>query len=414
MQFSKLETMNLEELQRMGKEAEIKGFSSMKKRDLIFALLKHETEAEGLIFAEGVLEITADGFGFLRQVNYLPHENDIYISASQIRRFGLRTGDLVSGKVRRPKENERYFALLHVEAVNNLDPEKASKRPFFSELIPIHPEEQLKLEKAPDELATRIIDLLIPVGKGQRGLIVSPPKAGKTLLLKKIANSITANYPSIELIILLIDERPEEVTDMRRSVEGEVLSSTFDERPENHIRLAELVLERAQRLVEHGKDVVILLDSITRLTRAYNLIIPPSGRTLSGGIDPAAFYKPKRFFGAARNIDNGGSLTILATTLIDTGSRMDDVIYEEFKGTGNLELHLDRKLAERRYFPAIDIQRSGTRREELLLDENTLELMWTLRRSMNVTSSMDFLEALIERLKKTENNASFLSNLHNL
>jgi transcription termination factor Rho len=414
MQFSKLETMNLEELQRMGKEAEIKGFSSMKKRDLIFALLKHETEAEGLIFAEGVLEIMADGFGFLRQVNYLPHENDIYISASQIRRFGLRTGDLVSGKVRRPKENERYFALLHVEAVNNLDPEKASKRPFFSELIPIHPEEQLKLEKAPDELATRIIDLLIPVGKGQRGLIVSPPKAGKTLLLKKIANSITANYPSIELIILLIDERPEEVTDMRRSVEGEVLSSTFDERPENHIRLAELVLERAQRLVEHGKDVVILLDSITRLTRAYNLIIPPSGRTLSGGIDPAAFYKPKRFFGAARNIDNGGSLTILATTLIDTGSRMDDVIYEEFKGTGNLELHLDRKLAERRYFPAIDIQRSGTRREELLLDENTLELMWTLRRSMNVTSSMDFLEALIERLKKTENNASFLSNLHNL
>lgn len=414
MQLSKLETMNLEELQRLSKEAEIKGISGMKKRELIFALLKHETEAEGLIFAEGVLEIMGDGFGFLRQVNYLPHENDIYISASQIRRFALRTGDLVSGRVRHPKENERYFAILHVEAVNNMDPEKAGKRPFFSELIPIHPNEQLKLEKDPDELSTRIIDLLIPVGKGQRGLIVSPPKAGKTLLLKKIANSITANYPFIELIVLLIDERPEEVTDMRRSVEGEVLSSTFDERPENHIRLAELVLERAQRLVEHDMDVVILLDSITRLTRAYNLIIPPSGRTLSGGIDPAAFYKPKRFFGAARNIDGGGSLTILATTLIDTGSRMDDVIYEEFKGTGNLELHLDRKLAERRYFPAIDIQRSGTRREELILNENTLELMWTLRRSMNVTSSTDFLEALIERLKKTENNATFLANLHNL
>jgi transcription termination factor Rho len=295
-----------------------------------------------------------------------------------------------------------------------MDPEKTAKRPNFSDLIPIHPQEQLLLEKDPEELSTRIIDLLIPVGKGQRGLIVSPPKAGKTLLLKKIANSISENYPYLELIVLLIDERPEEVTDMRRSVKGEVLSSTFDERPENHIRLAELVLERSQRLVEHGQDVVILMDSITRLTRAYNLVIPPSGRTLSGGIDPAAFYKPKRFFGAARNIDEGGSLTILATALIDTGSRMDDVIYEEFKGTGNLELHLDRKIAERRYFPAIDIPRSGTRREELMIDSNTLELMWALRRSMNTSSSADFLEALIERLKKTRDNASFLTNLHNL
>ena len=414
MQLKELDAMNLDELQRLAKENEIKGYSTMKKRDLIFALLKQETEAEGLIFAQGVLEIISDGFGFLRRVNYLPHEDDIYISASQIRRFGLRTGDLVCGKVRPPKENERYFAMLHVEAVNNRDPEKALKRPNFSDLIPIHPQEQLIMERDPEELATRIIDLLIPVGKGQRGLIVSPPKAGKTLLLKKIANSISENYPSLELIVLLIDERPEEVTDMRRSVKGEVLSSTFDERPENHIRLAELVLERSQRLVEHGQDVVILLDSITRLTRAYNLVIPPSGRTLSGGIDPAAFYKPKRFFGAARNIDEGGSLTILATALIDTGSRMDDVIYEEFKGTGNLELHLDRKIAERRYFPAIDIPRSGTRREELMIDSNTLELMWALRRSMNPSSPADFLEALIERLKKTSDNASFLTNLHNL
>lgn len=414
MRLSEMEMMNLEELHSIAKENEIKGISTLKKKELMFALLKQEAEAEGLIFSQGVLEIMSDGYGFLRRVNYLPHEDDIYISASQIRRFGLRTGDLVAGKVRPPKENERYFALLQVEAVNKGDPEKAANRPFFTELTPIHPQEQLILEREPDDFATRIIDLLIPVGKGQRGLIVSPPKAGKTILLKKIANSLTENYYDLELIVLLIDERPEEVTDMRRSVRGEVLSSTFDERPENHIRLTELVLERAQRMVEQGLDVVILLDSITRMTRAYNLVIPPSGRTLSGGIDPAAFYKPKRFFGAARNIEEGGSLTMLATALIDTGSRMDDVIYEEFKGTGNLELHLDRKLAERRYFPAIDIPRSGTRREELLLDSATIELMWALRRTMNVTSSTEFLEALIERLKKTKNNASFLSNLHNL
>ena len=414
MRLSEMETMNLEELHNMAKENEIKGISTMKKKELMFALLKQETEAEGLIFSQGVLETMPDGYGFLRRVNYLPHDEDIYISASQIRRFGLRTGDLVSGKVRPPKENERYYALLQVKAVNRGDPEKAADRPVFTELTPIHPREQLMLERAPDDFATRIIDLLVPVGKGQRGLIVSPPKAGKTMLLKKIANSLTENYPDLELIVLLIDERPEEVTDMRRSVRGEVLSSTFDERPENHIRLTELVLERAQRMVEQGLDVVILLDSITRMTRAYNLVIPPSGRTLSGGIDPAAFYKPKRFFGAARNIEEGGSLTMLATALIDTGSRMDDVIYEEFKGTGNLELHLDRKLAERRFFPAIDISRSGTRREELLLNATTIELMWALRRMMNASSSSEFLEALIERLKKTENNAAFLSNLHNL
>ncbi len=414
MQLSELETLNLEELQKRAKDAEVKGFSSMKKRDLIFALLRQEAEAEGLIFAEGILEIMPDGYGFLRRVNYLPHENDIYISASQIRRFSLRTGDLISGKVRPPKESERYYALLHVEAVNNQDPEKAAYRPNFSELIPVHPDFQLCLEKDPEDVATRIIDLLIPVGKGQRGLIVSAPKAGKTLLLKKIANSLAYNYPQLDIIVLLIDERPEEVTDMSRSVRGEVLSSTFDEKPDNHVRLAELVLERAQRLVEQERDVVILLDSITRLTRAYNLVIPPSGRTLSGGIDPAAFHKPKKFFGAARNIEEGGSLTILATALVETGSRMDDVIYEEFKGTGNMELHLDRKIAERRYFPAIEIPRSGTRREELLLDENTIELMWALRRTMNVSSPSDFLEALIERLKKTDSNASFLANLHNL
>ncbi len=416
MQLNELESMSMEELQRLAKEADIKSVRGLKKKEIIFSLLQQEAEKEGFIYSQGVLEIMADGFGFLRRVNYLPHDDDIYISASQIRRFGMRTGDLVSGKVRPPKENERYYALLQVVAVNNQDPEKASGRPNFSELTPIHPNEQLMLETSSGEMATRIIDLLVPVGKGQRGLIVSPPKAGKTLLLKKIANSMTENYPGLELIVLLIDERPEEVTDMRRSVRGDVLSSTFDEKPENHIRLAELVLERAQRLVEHGNDVVILLDSITRLTRAYNLVIPPSGRTLSGGIDPAAFYKPKRFFGAARKIEEGGSLTILATSLVDTGSRMDDVIYEEFKGTGNLELHLDRKIAERRYFPAIDIPRSGTRREELLLDNNTLELMWALRRTMNISNSnpAEFLEALIERLKNTKDNASFLANLHSM
>ncbi|NLC10925.1 MAG: transcription termination factor Rho [Firmicutes bacterium] len=412
--ISKLKEMTLQELQALARKEEIKGVSQLKKKQLIYEIMKHEAKKEGLLFEQGVLEIMPEGYGFLRPVNYLPHENDIYISASQIRRFGLRTGDLVAGKVREPKDNERYYAILQVEAVNERDPELASQRHFFSDLTPIHPHEQLILEKDPADLATRIIDLLVPIGKGQRGLIVAPPKAGKTVLLKRIANSLTANYPQLEIIVLLIDERPEEVTDMKRSVQGDVVSSTFDERPENHIRLAELVLERAQRLVEHGADVVILLASITRLTRAYTLVIPPSGRTLSGGIDPAAFYKPKRFFGAARNIEEGGSLTILATALVDTGSRMDDVIYEEFKGTGNMELHLDRKLFEKRIFPAFDIPRSGTRREELLLDENTLELMWALRRTMSNSSSAEFLDLLLEKLKRTDSNKEFLANMHNL
>lgn len=409
-----LEQMNLTELGKIAQHYGIKGYSQIKKKELIFALLKAAAEKEGYLFAEGVLEIMPDGFGFLRPSNYLPSSDDIYISASQIRRFDMRTGDLVSGKVRPPKENERYYALLQVEAINGTDPELSTKRPYFPSLTPIHPQEQLILETAPDLFATRIIDLLIPIGKGQRGLIVSPPKAGKTLLLKKIANSLGANYPSLELIVLLIDERPEEVTDMRRSVSGEVLSSTFDEQPEHHVRLAELVLERAQRLVEHGKDVVILLDSITRLARAYNLVIPPSGRTLSGGIDPGAFYKPKKFFGAARKVEEGGSLTILATALVDTGSRMDDVIYEEFKGTGNMELHLERKLAEKRVFPAIDILKSGTRREELLLPESKLELMWSLRRAMHNSKPEEFLELLIGKLTKTKDNEEFLANMHNL
>ncbi len=414
IKINQLEQMTLTELGKIAQHYEIKGYTQMKKKELIFALLKTSAEREGCLFAEGVLEIMPDGFGFLRPSNYLPSSDDIYISASQIRRFDIRTGDLVSGKVRPPKENERYKALLQVAAINGTDPELSSKRPFFPSLTPIHPEDQLILETAPDLFATRIIDLLIPIGKGQRGLIVSPPKAGKTLILKRIANSLAANYPSLELIVLLIDERPEEVTDMRRSVTGEVLSSTFDEQPQHHVRLAELVLERAQRLVEHGRDVVILLDSITRLARAYNLVIPPSGRTLSGGIDPGAFHKPKKFFGAARKLEEGGSLTILATALVDTGSRMDDVIYEEFKGTGNLELHLERKLAEKRVFPAIDILKSGTRREELLLPEKKLELMWTLRRAMHKSKPEEFLELLIGKLSKTKSNEDFLSNMHNL
>jgi len=356
---------------------------------------------------EGVLEIIpTEGFGFLRPINYSPSSEDIYISASQIRRFDLRNGDKVSGKVRPPKENERYFGLLHVEAVNGEDPEVAKERVHFPALTPLYPNRQIKLETEPDIISTRIMDLITPVGFGQRGLIVAPPKAGKTMLLKQIANSITTNHPEAELIVLLIDERPEEVTDIERSVDAEVVSSTFDEVPENHIKVAELVLERAMRLVEHKRDVIILMDSITRLARAYNLVIPPSGRTLSGGIDPAAFHRPKRFFGAARNIEEGGSLTILATALIDTGSRMDDVIYEEFKGTGNMELHLDRSLAERRIFPAIDIRRSGTRKEELLLPKSHLEIVWAIRKSMS--DSPDFAEKLIRKLMATKSNAEFI------
>lgn len=401
-----LESKKLTDLYKLAKEFQIPYYSQMKKKELVFSILKANAEKSGLLFMEGVLDILPEGFGFLRPINYLPSSEDIYISASQIRRFDLRSGDLVSGKVRPPKENERYFGLLHVEAVNGEDPESAAERLHFPALTPLYPQKKIVLETSPDRISTRMIDLIAPVGLGQRGLIVAPPKAGKTLLLKQIANSISMNYPDIELFVLLIDERPEEVTDMQRSVKGEVVSSTFDELPENHIKVAELVLERAQRLVEHKKDVVILMDSITRLARAYNLVVPPSGRTLSGGIDPGAFHRPKRFFGAARNVEEGGSLTILATALVETGSRMDDVIYEEFKGTGNLELHLDRKLAEKRVFPAIDIRRSGTRREELLFTKDELDKIWSLRKSIH--DSHEFVEQFIKKLADTKNNDQFL------
>jgi transcription termination factor Rho len=409
LQLAKLEQLKLTELYKLAKTYQIPQYGQMKKKELIFAILRAQAEKSGLMFMQGVLDILPEGYGFLRPINYLPSAEDIYISQSQIRRFDLRSGDVVSGKCRPPKESERYFGLLHVDAVNGEDPDTAAERLHFPALTPLYPQKKLVLETAPHVLSTRIMDLLAPVGLGQRGLIVAPPKAGKTLLLKEIANSISTNHPDIELFVLLIDERPEEVTDMQRSVKGEVIASTFDELPENHIKVAELVLERAQRLVEHRKDVVILLDSITRLARAYNLVVPPSGRTLSGGIDPGAFHRPKRFFGAARNIEEGGSLTILATALIETGSRMDDVIYEEFKGTGNLELHLDRKLAERRTFPAIDIRRSGTRREEMLLSKDELEKIWAIRKTMN--DSHEFVEGFLKKLKDTKTNTEFLDNL---
>ncbi|MDT3428997.1 transcription termination factor Rho [Paenibacillus forsythiae] len=407
LQISDLEEMKLTDLYKLAKKYQIPYYGQMKKRELIFAILRAQAEQSGLMFMEGVLEILPEGYGFLRPINYLPSAEDIYISASQIRKFDLRTGDLVSGKCRTPKENERYFGLLQVNAVNGENPASAAERLHFPALTPLYPQDKLSLEASTTHLSTRIMDLLAPVGLGQRGLIVAPPKAGKTLLLKEIANSISTNNPEIELFVLLIDERPEEVTDMQRSVKGEVVASTFDELPENHIKVAELVLQRALRLVEHKKDVVILLDSITRLARAYNLVVPPSGRTLSGGIDPAAFHRPKRFFGSARNVEEGGSLTILATALIDTGSRMDDIIYEEFKGTGNMELHLDRKLAERRIFPAIDIRRSGTRREEVLLSKEELDTIWTIRKSMN--DSYDFVESFIKKLRDSKTNAEFLA-----
>ena len=368
--ISALEGMTLKELYTLAREYNVSYYAKLTKKELIFAILKSRAEQEGFFFMEGVLEIIqTEGYGFLRPINYSPSSEDIYISASQIRRFDLRNGDKVSGKVRPPKENERYYGLLQVEAVNGDDPELSRERVHFPALTPLYPDRHIQLETTPDHLSTRIIDLVSPIGYGQRGRIVAPPKAGKTTLIKEIATSITKNHPNTELIVLLIDERPEEVTDIERSVKADVVSSTFDELPENHVKVAELVLERAMRLVEHKRDVVILLDSITRLARAYNLVIPPSGRTLSGGIDPAALHRPKRFFGAARNLEEGGSLTILATALVDTGSRMDEVIYEEFKGTGNMELHLDRSLAERRIFPALDIRKSGTRKEELLLDK---------------------------------------------
>ncbi|CQR51290.1 transcription termination factor Rho [Paenibacillus riograndensis] len=407
LQISDLEEMKLTDLYKLAKKYQIPYYGTLKKRELIFAILRAQAEQSGLMFMEGVLEILPEGYGFLRPINYLPSAEDIYISASQIRKFDLRSGDLVSGKCRTPKENERYFGLLQVNAVNGENPASAAERLHFPALTPLYPQDKLPLETSPTQLSTRIMDLLAPVGLGQRGLIVAPPKAGKTLLLKEIANSISTNNPEIALFVLLIDERPEEVTDMQRSVKGEVVASTFDELPENHIKVAELVLQRALRLVEHKKDVVILLDSITRLARAYNLVVPPSGRTLSGGIDPAAFHRPKRFFGSARNVEEGGSLTILATALIDTGSRMDDIIYEEFKGTGNMELHLDRKLAERRIFPAIDIRRSGTRREEVLLSKEELDTIWAIRKNMN--ESYDFVEGFLKKLRDSKTNAEFLA-----
>ncbi len=408
MNISQLEEKTAAELQEIARELEIPGSSRLRKRELIFEILKAESNKEGLEFKDGVLEILPDGYGFLRVEGYTPSGEDVYVSPSQIRRFNLRTGDLVLGQIRPPKENERYNALLKVVAVNGLDPEKAISRPNFEDLTPIYPYERLRLEVSQEDTATRLIDVVAPLGKGQRGLIVAPPKAGKTTVLKKIANSVTHNHPEVELMVLLIDERPEEVTDMQRSVDGEVISSTFDEPPDNHVRVADMVLERARRLVEHGKDVVILLDSITRLARAHNLVVPPSGRTLSGGVDPAALHRPKRFFGSARKLEEGGSLTIIATALIETGSRMDDVIYEEFKGTGNMELHLDRRLAERRIFPAIDIYRSGTRKEELLLTEQELEMMWLLRKAFSSLGTAETTDILIDRILHTKSNAELV------
>ena len=411
MNLAELEAKTRDDLQDMAKELGLTGITQLKKQDLVMRLLQAQAEQQGLLFSGGVLQTMEDGYGFLRKGGFLPSANDVYVSQSQIRRFGLRTGDYVTGQIRPPKESEKYYGLLRVEAVNGLDPEVAKRRPHFDTLTPIFPRELLNLESDPTNLTQRVINLVAPIGRGQRGLIVSPPKAGKTTVLKHIANGITANYNDIHLMVCLIGERPEEVTDMKRSVKAEVVSSTFDEPVEDHGLVAEMALERAKRLVEGGRDVVILLDSITRLSRAYNLIVPQSGRTLSGGIDTAALYPPKRFFGAARKIEEGGSLTVLATCLVDTGSRMDEVIYEEFKGTGNMELVLDRKLAEKRVFPAIDIARSGTRREELLLEEGALKQVWTLRRMVGALGSTDAVELLLQRMSKSRTNRDFLASL---
>ena len=422
MDIAGLEAKTLGDLRELARDVEISGYSRLKKEDLILRLLRAKAEREGLIFGGGVLDIVDENMGFLRAENYLPGPEDIYVSQSQIRRFGLRSGDMVVGQVRPPKESERYFGLLRVEAVNGIDPEQAKLRPRFERLTPIFPQDRLILETDPRNLTTRLLSLVAPIGKGQRGLIVSPPKAGKTTVLKQIANGISANHLEAHLMVVLIGERPEEVTDMDRSVDAEVISSTFDEPVQHHAKVAEMALERAKRLVECGRDVVILMDSITRLARAYNMVVQPSGRTLSGGLDPAALYPPKRFFGAARNIEEGGSLTIIATCLVDTGSRMDDMIYEEFKGTGNMELHLSRRLEERRIFPAFDIERSGTRREELLLEEDVLQKVWLMRRmySQMVASPPSgagydiaaAVEALLQRLVRTKTNREFLDALH--
>jgi len=413
LDIARLEVRTLAELRELAKEWEISGYSRMKKEDLILRLLRAKAEREGLIFGGGVLDIVDESKGYLRCDHYKPGPEDVYVSQSQIRRFGLRTGDMVVGQVRPPKESEKYFSLLRVEAVNGIDPEAAKQRPYFESLTPIFPNERYILETSPDNLTTRLLSMIAPIGKGQRGLIVSPPKAGKTTVLKHIANGITANHPEVHLMVVLIGERPEEVTDMDRSVDAEVISSTFDEPVKSHAEVAEIALARAKRLVESKRDVAILLDSITRLSRAYNLVVQPSGRTLSGGLDPAALYPPKHFFGAARNIEEGGSLTIIATCLIDTGSRMDDMIYEEFKGTGNMELHLSRRLQERRIFPAFDIERSGTRREELLLDEDTLHKTWLMRRYFMDSQSSGYtivqaMQQLLRLLRNTHSNEEFL------
>jgi len=414
--MAQLESKTRDELEALAKERGISGYSALKKSELVMHILKLQTEQQGNLFLTGILETMPEGYGFLRQDSFLRSANDVYVSNSQIRRFNLRDGDYIGGQARPPKEAEKYYGLLRVESINGLDPELARQRSSFTSLTPTFPNKLINLETTSNDLSTRLINLITPIGRGQRGLIVSPPKAGKTVLLKKIANAIITNYNDIHLMVCLIGERPEEVTDMKRSVKAEVIAATFDEPVENQTRVAELALERAKRLVEMGKDVVMLLDGITRLTRAYNLAMPGSGRTLSGGIDSAALHPPKRFFGTARNTDEGGSLTIIATCLVDTGSRMDELIYEEFKGTGNLELHLDRKLAEKRVFPAINIVPSGTRREELLLDENTLKQVWLLRRIVNMVASdsphpAEATERVLERLAKTRNNAEFLATL---
>jgi transcription termination factor Rho len=410
-----LKEMKLPDLTKIAKEHGIENATGMRKQDLIFSILQAQTEKSGLIFSEGVLECLPDGFGFLRapQYNYLPGPDDIYVSPSQIRRFDLHTGDTVSGQVRPPKEGERYFALIKVEAVNFEHPDVAREKILFDNLTPLYPEHRIKLE-VPDNMSSRVLDLIAPVGKGQRGLIVAPPRTGKTMILQAIANSITSNHPEVTLIVLLIDERPEEVTDMQRSVKGEVISSTFDEPASRHVQVAEMVIEKAKRLVEHRRDVVILLDSITRLARAYNTVVPPSGKVLSGGVDSNALQRPKRFFGSARNVEEGGSLTIIATALIDTGSRMDDVIFEEFKGTGNMEVHLDRKLSDKRVFPAIDINKSGTRKEELLLERNELNRIWVLRKVFSPLSTVESMELLVEKLEKTRTNNEFLNSMSSM
>jgi transcription termination factor Rho len=413
MEIVELKSLKISELTKMAQDLNVTGASGLKKQELIFRILEEQTKQEGLIFAEGVLEALPDGYGFLRSsdYNYLPGPDDIYVSPSQIKRFGLKTGDSISGQIRPPKESERFFALLKVEAVNFENPDEAKKKIFFDNLTPLYPEEKIILEHDPRDYSSRVMNMLTPIGKGQRGLIVAQPKTGKTILLQKIANAVTANHPEIKMIVLLIDERPEEVTDMERSVKAEVISSTFDEPPDRHVQVAEMVLEKAKRLVEFGQDVVILLDSITRLARAHNAVVPHSGKILSGGLDATALERPKRFFGAARNIEGGGSLTIIATALIETGSRMDEVIFEEFKGTGNMELQLDRRLSDRRIYPSIDVTRSGTRKEELLLDEFELNRIWILRKFLAELTPVEAMEFLLQRMRGTKTNKDFLDSM---